>query len=59
MLLNADIMQYVHSCTLQFYPLQVFENAKKDWAACVVAIDESCHLLINKPHKLPLLYGRV
>jgi len=52
--LNPDIMQYVRSCTMQFYPLQGYENSKKEWAACVVAIDESCRRLVNKPRKLIL-----
>jgi len=52
--LNPDIMQYVRSCTMQFYPLQGYENSKKEWAACIVAIDESCRRLVNKPRKLIL-----
>jgi len=54
--LNPDIMQYVRSVTMQFYPLQGFETEKKEWAACVVAIDESCRRLVNKPRK-PILLG--
>ena len=51
--LNPPIMQYIRSLTFQFFPLQGFENERKEWASCVVSIDESCRRLVNKPCRQP------
>ncbi|XP_065893215.1 uncharacterized protein [Dysidea avara] len=49
--LNPQMIQYIRSLTFQFFPLQGYENERKEWAACVVSIDESCRRLINKPSR--------
>ena len=48
--LNPIIMEYVKSTCFQFFPcLQL--DVGKEWSNCVVAIDESCRRLNNKPKK--------
>ena len=40
--LNPVIILFVKSVAFQYYPCDTLVDASKEWANCVVAIDESC-----------------
>lgn len=48
--LNPIIMESVKSTCFQFFPCSQ-SDVGKEWSKCVVAIDESCRRLNNKPKK--------
>jgi len=53
--LNPVLMEHVRSLTFQYYPLELAESEKAEWAKCVISIDEFNRRLKNKPKKsLPI-----
>lgn len=50
--LNPVIMDYIKSVVFQFFPLQSVEDRNKEWASCIVAVDEGSRRDKNKPKKL-------
>ena len=49
--LNPVIISFVKSMAFQYYPCDTLVDVSKEWANCVIAIDESCRRLVNKPKK--------
>ena len=49
--LDPDTIAYVKRKCFEFFPATEPSKVKEDWAKCVIAIDESCRRLNNKPRK--------
>ena len=49
--LNPIIISFAKSVAFQYYPCDSLVDVSKELAYCIVAIDESCRRLINKPKK--------
>ena len=49
--LDPTIMAYVKRKCFEFFPSTGSDRVQEDWAKCILAIDESCRRLNNKPRK--------
>ena len=49
--LNPVIISFVKSAAFQYYPCDTIVDVSKEWGYCIIAIDESCRRLVNKPKK--------
>ena len=48
--LDPKIISYIKSTAFKYFP-SLHSDIAKEWADCIVAIDESCRRLKNKPTK--------
>lgn len=51
--LDQGIISYIKSTAFKYFPSQN-TDVSKEWADCVISIDESCRRLRNKPTKKQL-----
>ena len=51
--INPDIITYVKAMAFEYYPCQPGEE-KKEWANCIISIDESCRRLNKQTKSAPL-----
>ena len=49
--LDPEIMAFVKWKCFEFFPSTSSNKVEEDWSKCVLAIDESCRRLNNKPRK--------
>ena len=48
--LDPKIISYIKATAFRYFPT-LYSDITKEWAECIVAIDESCRRLKNKPTK--------
>lgn len=48
--LDPKVMSYIKSTSFKYFP-SLHSDITKEWADCIIAIDESCRRLKNKPTK--------